>query len=71
MVGREGGTHCGGRDEVEMKMMNNMMVIVMMMTLTMLMMPMFPCRILYGGSVTAANCRELAACKDIDGNALL
>ena len=32
---------------------------------------MFPCRILYGGSVTAANCRELAACKDIDGNALL
>merc|ERR1712038_1459249 len=25
-------------------------------------------RILYGGSVTAANCRELAACKDIDGS---
>merc|ERR1712032_1283991 len=25
-------------------------------------------RILYGGSVTAANCRELAACPDIDGS---
>ena len=25
-------------------------------------------RILYGGSVTAANCRELAACPDIDGD---
>jgi len=25
-------------------------------------------RILYGGSVTAANCRDLAACKDIDGS---
>ena len=25
-------------------------------------------RILYGGSVTATNCRELAACKDIDGS---
>merc|ERR1712192_342069 len=25
-------------------------------------------RILYGGSVTAANCRELAACHDIDGS---
>merc|ERR1711893_463702 len=24
-------------------------------------------RILYGGSVTAANCKELAACPDIDG----
>ena len=34
-----------------------------------------PCRILYGGSVSASNCRELAACPDIDGtdcsNALL
>ena len=27
-----------------------------------------PGRILYGGSVTAANCRELAACPDIDGD---
>jgi len=25
-------------------------------------------RILYGGSVTAGNCRELAACPDIDGS---
>jgi len=25
-------------------------------------------RILYGGSVTAGNCRDLAACKDIDGS---
>ena len=25
-------------------------------------------RILYGGSVTASNCRDLAACKDIDGS---
>jgi triosephosphate isomerase len=25
-------------------------------------------RILYGGSVTAENCRELAACPDIDGS---
>ena len=25
-------------------------------------------RILYGGSVSATNCRELAACKDIDGS---
>merc|ERR1739845_3974 len=25
-------------------------------------------RILYGGSVTASNCRELAACPDIDGS---
>ena len=25
-------------------------------------------RILYGGSVTAANCRQLAACPDIDGS---
>merc|ERR1712002_414041 len=25
-------------------------------------------RILYGGSVTAANCRELAKCPDIDGS---
>ena len=25
-------------------------------------------RILYGGSVTANNCRDLAACKDIDGS---
>ena len=25
-------------------------------------------RILYGGSVTAANCRDLAACPDIDGS---
>merc|ERR1711894_529455 len=25
-------------------------------------------RILYGGSVSASNCRELAACKDIDGS---
>merc|ERR1712000_783341 len=25
-------------------------------------------RILYGGSVTAVNCRELAACPDIDGS---
>ena len=25
-------------------------------------------RILYGGSVTAANCKELAACPDIDGS---
>jgi triosephosphate isomerase len=24
-------------------------------------------RILYGGSVTASNCRELGACPDIDG----
>ena len=25
-------------------------------------------RILYGGSVTASNCRELAKCPDIDGS---
>ena len=25
-------------------------------------------RILYGGSVSAGNCRELAACPDIDGS---
>lgn len=25
-------------------------------------------RILYGGSVTAANCKELAKCPDIDGS---
>ena len=25
-------------------------------------------RILYGGSVTAGNCGDLAACKDIDGS---
>ena len=25
-------------------------------------------RILYGGSVSASNCRELAACPDIDGS---
>ena len=25
-------------------------------------------RILYGGSVSAANCRELAACPDVDGS---
>ena len=25
-------------------------------------------RIVYGGSVTAANCRDLAACPDVDGS---
>ena len=25
-------------------------------------------RILYGGSVSAANCKELAACPDVDGS---
>ena len=46
-----------------------MMMIIMMMLMTM--MTIFCARILYGGSVTAANCRELAACPDIDGNPLL
>ena len=48
-----------------------MMMMIMMMMLMMSMMTMFCARILYGGSVTAANCRELAACPDIDGNPLL
>ena len=47
---------------IMMLIMLRMMMMISMMTLC--------CRILYGGSVSAANCRELAACSDIDGKAL-
>ena len=60
-----------------MIMIITMVIMIMIMMLMMLIMMMMMismitlcCRILYGGSVSAANCRELAACPDIDGKAL-
>ena len=44
-----------------------MVMMTMMVMTTMTTMMTLSGRILYGGSVTAANCRELAACPDIDG----